>query len=130
MTVSVLVVEDDPDVREIVAFQVGLLGHAAREAGTLAQAIGMLGEASPDVVLTDIHLGEEDCAPLVAACQATGVPVVVMTAADEAEAVMSRAVRGACALLHKPVALDALGRALTEAAPGIEGTDAEGADGA
>ncbi|MDO9384579.1 MAG: PAS domain S-box protein [Hyphomicrobiaceae bacterium] len=52
---TVLVVEDNPEVRELTLQRVEGLGYVAMEAESGAAAIKMLGEgASPDVILSDI----------------------------------------------------------------------------
>jgi PAS domain S-box-containing protein len=54
---SVLVVEDDPDVRALAVNVLGSLGYRVREAGTGKAALEMLeGETQVDLLLTDVVL--------------------------------------------------------------------------
>lgn len=51
---SVLVVDDQPEVREIVRLLLEQAGHSVTEAGNGAEALECLETASVDVVLTDL----------------------------------------------------------------------------
>jgi two-component system OmpR family response regulator len=84
MSPRLLVVDDDPDVREIVAFQARLLGHEVTVAATLGATLALLGADPPtvDLVLTDLDLAGEDGREVVAACRTRGLPVVAMSAAE------------------------------------------------
>lgn len=56
----VLVVDDDDDVRDLVANYFGSQGLLVFEATTEAELLASLRENSPDVVLLDVNLGAED----------------------------------------------------------------------
>jgi DNA-binding NtrC family response regulator len=56
---TVLVVDDDPSIRFLCRVNLELEGCAVREAGSLAQARAELSESAVDVVLLDIHIGNE-----------------------------------------------------------------------
>ena len=51
---TILVVEDNPDVRRVVMRQLNGLGYRALETGTGAEALGDLGREPVDLLLTDI----------------------------------------------------------------------------
>ena len=111
---SVLVVEDEPLIRMATVDMLEELGHSASEAGAAEEALDMLDESQPDIVLTDLGLpgmdGETFCHeirrrwPTVAIIFATGMdkgPVL----ADPSHT----------ALLRKPFGVDELKTALAAA---------------
>jgi CheY-like chemotaxis protein len=51
---TILVVEDNPEVRRVVMRQLNGLGYRALETGTGAEALGVLGHEPVDLLLTDI----------------------------------------------------------------------------
>ncbi len=57
---SVLIVEDEPGLREGLASAVGTLGYRARTASGLAEARVSMSEEEPDCVLLDIRLKDGD----------------------------------------------------------------------
>ena len=62
----ILVVEDDPQYRELLKYWLESEGHEAILAGTLEEGfVGIATEPLPDVVLLDIHLGNKSGLTLV-----------------------------------------------------------------
>lgn len=53
---SVLVVEDDPDTREIFTLSLGAVGAQVRSATSAEAALAVLASWKPDIVLCDLHL--------------------------------------------------------------------------
>jgi CheY-like chemotaxis protein len=113
MSPRLLVVDDDADVREVVAFQARLLGHDVTVAATLGATLALLGADPPalDLVLTDLDLAGEDGREVVAACQSRGLPVVAMSATEPDPPL-------GIPTLSKPVELGALSAALDGAFSG------------
>jgi PAS domain S-box-containing protein len=58
--VDVLVVDDEPDARELLTAVLGRAGARVRTAGSSDEAIALLREHAPHVVLSDIGLPRED----------------------------------------------------------------------
>lgn len=54
--ISVLVVEDDPDTREVLFLGLGAVGASVQAASSAEAALGLLQRWRPDVVLADIQL--------------------------------------------------------------------------
>lgn len=106
----VLVVDDDPDVREIVAFQVGLLGHVVVEAADRSAALATIDGGGLDVVVTDLDLAGEDGHEVVRAASEAGLPAVGMTGAASVALAASD-----FPVLRKPVDLNELGAVLAAA---------------
>ncbi len=57
---DVLVVDDEQSLRLLCRVNLELDGHRVREAGSLAAARHELEQATPDVILLDIHVGADD----------------------------------------------------------------------
>ena len=77
----ILVVDDDPEVRGMLARLLDAEGYKVAEAATGAEAIGAVGKAPPDLVILDVMLTTEDGFDVLAAIRRTSdVPVILVTA--------------------------------------------------
>src|SRR5688500_4545127 len=56
----ILVVDDDGHIRQVVRYALERAGHAVREAGDGAVALRMVAEETPDLIVLDVLLPEED----------------------------------------------------------------------
>jgi len=54
---TILLVEDDPQIREILSGLLGALGSRLLMAAAAQQALDAVNVVSPDLVPTDVHLG-------------------------------------------------------------------------
>lgn len=113
MAPTVLVVDDDDDVRSLVALQLTISGYEAIEAATVSEGLAVVQTAPPDLVLTDLNFGTETAERLVARCLADGQPVILMTASVETRD-LPAGIHDGVRLLRKPFTLDDLARAVTE----------------
>jgi DNA-binding NtrC family response regulator len=104
---TVLVVDDEASIRLLCRVNLELDGHEVLEASTVAEARARLEETPIDVVLLDLHLGDETGYDLIAECAARSprVPVAVVTGSTDPSSA-ERA--GAHAVLSKPFAIDEL----------------------
>jgi DNA-binding response OmpR family regulator len=83
-TAQVLVVDDEPMVREVVARYLEQDGLSVHELGDGAQAIEWLGEHRPSLVVLDVMLPGVDGLSILRAIREHGdVPVIVLTARAE-----------------------------------------------
>jgi DNA-binding NtrC family response regulator len=101
---SVLVVDDDTSLRLLCRVNLELDGFSVREASTIDEARAAVAAARPDVVLLDVHLGQDSSEELLAELRATGVPVALVTGSADANEYRSRA----DAVVSKPFVPDAL----------------------
>ena len=103
----VLIIDDDPLVRELVADMVQDLGHDCEEAGTRAQGLAMARESSFDVVFLDVNLPEGSGLDILADVQATAAKpeVIVITGAGETQVAEEAMRGGAWAFVPKPLSL-------------------------
>ena len=105
---TILVVEDDAHIRDVLAGLLGTLGYRMLMAASAEQALDALNVVSPDLVLTDVHLGAmsgiELCVRLKADPRYELMPVVILTAVGDLEARVAGLAAGADDFFTKPVA--------------------------
>jgi DNA-binding response OmpR family regulator len=58
--VRVIVVDDEPDLREMIATYLGKHGFVVAEAGHGAELDGLLNNGPPDLLILDVNLPGED----------------------------------------------------------------------
>jgi excisionase family DNA binding protein len=108
----VLVVDDDPSVRELVRANLELEGYTVREAGSAAEGLTALEEAPPDLILLDVMMPEVDGWEMLRRVQERfgvgAIPVIVFSGEVEERAVAARETRGARGFLGKPFDLQRL----------------------
>ena len=104
---TILVVEDEPHIREVLSGLLGALGYRLLMAASAEQALDALSVVTPDLVLTDVHLGAmsgiELCARLKADPRYELMPVVILTAVGDLEARVAGLSAGADDFFTKPV---------------------------
>jgi CheY-like chemotaxis protein len=107
---DVLVVDDDPAIREMIGMALELEGVPFRTATNGEEALARLAEAQPAVVLLDVNMpvldGPGFCSLLDHRGMRDSVAIVVMTAGSQAERYERQC--AADGHLGKPFDLDAL----------------------
>ena len=93
MASRVLVVEDEPDIRDLLAFHLERDGYQVTRATTGPEALRQLRAAPPDLVILDLMLPELDglevCRRLRADPATAALPVIMLTAkGDEVDRVV------------------------------------------
>jgi len=110
---TVLVVDDDPDAREVVSTALAQCGARTAAVASAREAIQMLGDFRPDVVVSDIAMPGEDGYSLVKSIRGmrtpvASVPIVALTGFTQPED-RRRALRaGFRHFVPKPVEIDEL----------------------
>jgi len=109
-----LVVDDEPAQRRMLTEFLEEQGHEVRSASAMEEALAMLLERPPDLVLTDVRLPGRDGVELIREARAAGVPsaFLVLTAFGTIEGAVEAMRAGAYDYLTKPVHLDDLERAI------------------
>src|SRR5258708_12053751 len=94
---QVLVVDDEPDIRELLELTLVKMGLGVQSVGTLAEAKSKLKEESFDLCLTDMRLADGDGLELVRhiAALAADLPVPALTTHCSAENAGAALKRGA-----------------------------------
>ncbi|HEX7382612.1 MAG TPA: sigma-54 dependent transcriptional regulator [Nevskiaceae bacterium] len=113
----VLVVDDEPDIRELIEITLARMGLATRAAATLSEARRLLAEEHFDLCLTDMRLPDGDGIQLVNDIQqqAAQLPVAVITAYGSAQAAVDSLKAGAFDFVTKPVEINRLRRLVDDA---------------
>jgi len=111
---TVLVVDDDDDVRALVVLYLQLGGFDVREAATVDDGLEALAVTGPDVVVTDLNFGADSADRLVRHCLEIGQPVLLMTASVETRD-LSPELRSSVRILRKPFTLEELTEAVAQA---------------
>ena len=103
---SVLVVEDDPEINELVGAYVQIAGYEYQSALTGTQAVAKAQQVHPALIVLDIMLpdfdGFEVARRLKAASETKGIPIVMLTALDRDEYRQRGKTAGAVGYLTKP----------------------------
>src|SRR5512139_4256900 len=105
-----LIVDDEPDIRELLAITLGRMQIPVATVADYASAVKKLGGEVYDLVLTDMRLPDGDGLDLVEWIQShrPGVPVAVITAHGNVEAAVRALKLGAFDFISKPLDLAAL----------------------
>ena len=121
-----LVVDDEPDICELLTMTLGRMNIKAESAVNLASARALLGKQHFDICLTDMRLPDGDGLELVEWIQsnAAHMPVAVITAHGNVETAVQALKLGAFDFMSKPLDLGHL-RNIVENALKIEGEPPE-----
>jgi len=105
----ILVVEDDDEVRSLLAEALVDLGYRVHTTASAEEALVALETAPPDLVLTDVNMGAmsgvELCARIKADPRLALLPVVILTAVHDLDARVAGLAAGADDFFAKPFEL-------------------------
>ena len=115
MTKSILVVDDDPDLREILRDRLQADGYTTQTASNGQEAIAALAAARYDGMLLDVMMPEIDGMEVLRQTRVAypDLPVVMMTASKRASVIAQAVVDGAKEVLLKPFDPQLLQHAVT-----------------
>lgn len=100
---SVLVIEDDQRIREVLATALTASGHVVRTEGRGTDALGAVIDWKPDVVILDLGLPDIDGGDVLRMLRSvSAVPVIVATARDDEAEVIRLLDAGADDYVVKP----------------------------
>jgi two-component system response regulator PilR (NtrC family) len=124
----VLVVDDEPDLVELVALTLSRMGLSHAAAGSVREAQRLLLAEDFDLVLCDMRLPDGDGLDLLEWMQVRkpGLPCAVITAHGNVETAVRALKLGAFDFVSKPLDLVHLRRMITSALKLVERPDAEG----
>jgi DNA-binding response OmpR family regulator len=102
----IVLVEDDVDIRRLVADALSDQGHDVESAGTAMEGLELAVKGEPDLVLLDLGLPDLDGSELLRMVRAVSeVPVIVITARGADEVVVKTLDAGADDYLIKPFSI-------------------------
>src|SRR5262245_1023202 len=107
MAQKILIVEDNPDLSQLLAFFLSDAGYETSRAGNLAQGISKAIAEHPDLIITDLQLPDMnavDATVILKQDPATsGIPIVVLTAMAVGEWKNKALKAGIAKYLIKPI---------------------------
>ena len=87
MTVNILVIEDEPDIRRNLEYNLGREGFNASPAGSLDEAYEKLNSKKFDLILLDLMLpdgsGLDLCKKIKSNSETEATPIIILTAKDD-----------------------------------------------
>jgi len=102
-----MVVEDDPAIRSVLTDLLGAIGYRVVPAESAEKALDLLRAISPDLILTDVHMGAMSGVELVRRVKSDPrhefTPVVVLSAISDLDARVAGLAAGADDFFAKPV---------------------------
>ena len=108
----VLVVDDDPQVREVVRVNLEMEGYTVREAGNAEEGLAAVEDDAPDLILLDVMMPQVDGWEMLRRAQEQhgrgSIPVVMFSGQLESSAKREAEERGAQGFVGKPFDLRAL----------------------
>ena len=114
---TILTVEDSPNIRRLIAYNLKRAGFAVLEAGDGKEAVRLLQKTVPDLIILDIRMPEMDGFQLLDLMRkypkAAAIPVVMMTALSQPADVDRALALGVVDYLVKPIT-DAFSKGLLE----------------
>lgn len=114
--VPILVVDDEPQIRDLVSGHLRRTGYAVHSAESGEQAVELVRNIAPDIVLADVMMPEMNGIELLRAIKEIKpeTVVVLMTGFSSEEVVLSALKHGAADFLKKPFTLSAISDVLTQ----------------
>lgn len=112
-----MIVDDEPDIRELLDITLSRMGLETFTAATLGEAQAKVASEQPNLCLTDMRLPDGNGISLVEYIQQDypHIPVAMITAHGSVEAAISALKAGAFDFISKPIELENLRRLVTSA---------------
>jgi DNA-binding NtrC family response regulator len=119
---NILIVDDEPSIREACADVAEHCGMKATAVATAAEALEVLEQAAVDILLTDLMLQDTSGLDLLKRVRDThpGVPVIVLTQYGTIDSALAATRLGAIDYVTKPFRIDELRARLERAARAVE----------
>jgi two-component system phosphate regulon response regulator PhoB len=106
MAATILVVEDEPAIQELISYNLKQAGHQAMKADNAEQALNLVQNALPDLILLDWMLpgisGVEFARRLRADKRTRAIPIIMLTARSEEQDKLTGLETGADDYITKP----------------------------
>ena len=106
MALDILIVDDERDIRELVAGVLGDEGYSCRTAGTSRDALAAIDERRPSLVLLDVWLHGSDMDGLevldAIKVREPALPVIIFSGHGNIDTAVSAVSRGAMDFIEKP----------------------------
>lgn len=114
---QILVAEDEKDIRELVGFTLKLAGHDVRYAMNGQEAVDLVKEFSPDLILMDLRMpvlgGKEAADEIRSIPQTSQIPIIYLTARDQDPMITGQIANGVD-YIAKPFSIELLNKKVAE----------------
>ena len=114
----ILIAEDEPDIRDLVAFTLRFAGHDVTPTSNGEEAFQQASQVMPDLILMDVRMpkmtGYEACRAMKADPALKDIPVVFLSAKGQDTEIQTGMDLGAEEYLLKPFAPDQLTQRIKE----------------
>ncbi len=111
---KILIAEDEPDIRELVAFTLRFSGYEVVSANNGEEAVRLASREFPDLILMDVRMprmtGYDACRLMKASDELKDIPIVFLSAKGQEAEIQTGLEAGAEEYLLKPFAPDELTR--------------------
>lgn len=128
---NILVVEDDPTIRELVRLHLASANHEVMTAVDGLQGLQLAFSKRPDIIISDVQMPNMDGFGMLAAVRANeqtaSIPVIFLTALDDRDSFRKSMNLGADDFLNKPVKRSELLNAISGRLKRLEGNRVSGA---
>ena len=108
----ILIAEDEPDIRELVAFTLRFAGHEVTATANGEEALQQASQIIPDIIIMDVRMprmtGYDACRAMKADPILKDIPVVFLSAKGQDSEIQTGLDAGAEEYLLKPFAPDQL----------------------
>jgi DNA-binding response OmpR family regulator len=108
----ILIAEDEPDIRELVAFTLRFAGHEVTATANGEEALQQASQLIPDIIIMDVRMpkmtGYDACRAMKADKTLKDIPVVFLSAKGQDSEIQTGLDVGAEEYLLKPFAPDQL----------------------
>lgn len=102
----ILVVDDEPDIRQLIAFTLQFAGHKISQAANGSDAVEMTLQTQPDLIIMDVRMpkmnGYEACQIIKKTDATQHIPIVFLSAKAQDEDVTAGITVGAAEYIMKP----------------------------
>jgi len=109
---KILIAEDEPDIRDLVAFTLRFAGYEVVTCSNGEEAVELANNEVPDLILLDVRMprltGYDACKKIKATPELKDIPVVFLSAKGQEAEIQSGMDAGAEEYLLKPFAPDQL----------------------
>jgi signal transduction histidine kinase/CheY-like chemotaxis protein len=112
---SILVVEDDPDVRRVIVECLGLIGYSVTEAPNGTEGLRAIADAKPDLMVVDYAMPDMTGAEVISKAREMVGDLPVILATGYADMAAVERLAGRPAILRKPFDMNSLGSAVANA---------------
>ncbi len=105
MNEKILVIDDEPDIRELLASVLRGEGHMVVTAESGEEGIACFREENPDLIVTDVRMPKMNGTEVLQAVKGSGsdVEVIILTGHGDETTAISCLQRGACDYIKKPL---------------------------